>query len=149
MSKHRTVFFLLLSILIAGCSLMGTNRVGDAPEEVRVNAIKPKKHSKEDVARLLGSPTSITLFEKESWLYIESVEQKRLFLLPKEIERNVIQVTFNKDNLVESVHKYKMEDGKKIAYDKDATPVEGKDLSVVDELVGNFGRFASSNKGGQ
>lgn len=146
MSKYRSLFLGLF--LITGCSLLGTERVGDAPETLRVNAIKAGTHTKDDVARLLGTPTSITLFEKESWLYIESEEQNRLFLPQQEIDREVIQITFKKNDVVERVKKWTLEDGKDIAFDSEATPVVGKDLSVIDEIVGNFGKFPANNRGG-
>ena len=146
MSKYRSLFFGLF--LITSCSLLGTERVGDAPETLRANAIKAGTHTKDDVARLLGTPTSITLFEKESWLYIESEEQNRLFLPQQEIDREVIQITFKKNGVVERVKKWTLEDGKDIAFDSDTTPVVGKDLSVIDEMVGNFGKFPANHKSG-
>ena len=121
----------------------------NVPELVRINAVKAGKHTKDDVIRLLGSPTSITLFEKESWLYIESKEQKRVFLPAKEIERKVVQVIFKSDGMVEKVKQLSLDDGQKIALDETITPVSGKDLSVIDELIGNFGRFPSNNKSGR
>lgn len=146
MSKFFNIFLILT---LSACSWLGTNQVGDVPETTRINAIKVGKHSKEDVVRLLGSPTSITLFEKESWLYIESKEQKRVFFHPKEIERTVVQVTFNSNGNVEKVKQLSLEDGKKVAIDETKTPVSGKDLSVIDELIGNFGRFPANNKSGR
>ena len=146
MSKFFNIFLILT---LSACSWLGTNQVGDVPETVRINAIKVGKHSKEDVTRLLGSPTSITLFEKESWLYIESKEQKRVFFQPKEIERKVVQVTFNSNGNVEKIKQLSLNDGKKVAIDETTTPVSGKDLSVIDELIGNFGRFPANNKSGR
>ena len=143
MSKLFNIFLILT---LTACSWLGTNQVGDIPEDVRINAIKVGKHNKEDVIRLLGSATSITLFEKESWLYIESKEQKRVFLPAKEIERKVVQITFNSENIVEKVKTLSLDDGQKIALDKTITPVEGKDLSVLDELIGNFGRFPANKR---
>ena len=148
MSKSGTLFFVFGLFFITSCSLLGTERVGDVPEDVRINAIKAGTHTKDDVARLLGSPTSITLFEKESWLYIESEEQNRLFLPQKEIDRKVIQITFKKNGIVERVKKWTFDDRKEIAFDSETTPVVGKDLSVIDEMIGNFGKFSSKNKNG-
>ena len=142
-------FYIFLFFVLSACSFMGTNQVGDVPELVRINAVKAGKHTKDDVIRLLGSPTSITLFEKESWLYIESKEQKRVFLPAKEIERKVVQVIFKSDGMVEKVKQLSLDDGQKIALDETITPVSGKDLSVIDELIGNFGRFPSNNKSGR
>ncbi len=149
MSKYRNLFFYILMVAgLSGCAWLGTNQIGDVPADVRVNAIKSGKHTKEDVTRLLGSPTSITLFEKESWLYIESKEQNRAFLPAKEIERKVIQVTFNADGTVTQVKQLTLADGQKVAIDDTTTPVSGKDLSVIDELIGNFGRFPANNAKG-
>ena len=143
MSKFFNIFLILG---LCACSLMGTNQIGDIPDKARIQAIKADKHSKEDVIRLLGSPSSITLFEKESWLYIDSKEKNRVFLGPKEIERNVVKITFKNDGLVEKVTQLSLEDGQKIEPDKTVTPVSGKDLSVIDELIGNFGRFPANRK---
>ena len=119
-------------------------QVGDTPSEIRLHAIKPGKHTKEDVTRLIGSPTSITLFEKESWLYIASKEQQRAFLPAKEIERNVDVITFNQDGVVEKIQELTLADGIDVPYDTDKTKTYGKDLSVWEEMIGNFGRFPAN-----
>ena len=71
-----------------------------------------------------------------------------MFLHQQEIDREVIQITFKKNGVVERVKKWTLEDGKDIAFDSDTTPVVGKDLSVIDEMVGNFGKFPANHKGG-
>ena len=130
-----------MAVALSCCS---TNQVGDIPPTVRIHAVKAGKHTKEDVVRLLGSPTSITLFEKESWLYIESKEQNRIFLPAKEIDRKIVKITFNADGVVSKVKELSLENGRDIAIDDTVTPISGKDLSVIDELIGNFGRFPAS-----
>ena len=146
MSKCRSFFFCILMIFaLVGCN---TNQVGDNPADIRVHAIKAGKHTKEDVVRLLGSPTSITLFEKESWLYIESKEESFIFFPPKETERRIVKITFNADGVVSKIKELTLADGKDVAIDETATPISGKDLSIADEFIGNFGRFPASTKGG-
>ena len=93
---------------------------------------------------MIGSPTSITLFEKESWLYIASKEQQRAFLPAKEIERNVDVITFNQDGVVEKIQELTLADGIDVPYDTDKTKTYGKDLSVWEEMIGNFGRFPAN-----
>ena len=147
MSKCRSFFFCILMIaVLIGCT---TNPVGDVPSDVRVHAIKAGRHTKEDVSRLLGSPTSITLFEKESWLYIESKEQNRIFLPAKEVERKVVKITFDANGTVSKIKELTLDDGQKIAIDETITPVRGKNLSVIDELIGNFGRFPANKRSGR
>ena len=62
MSKLRFCFLFFLFLMV-GCR--NYTQTGDIPSDTRINAIKIGKHKKEDVSRLLGSPTSISLFEKE------------------------------------------------------------------------------------
>ncbi|MBP5534536.1 MAG: outer membrane protein assembly factor BamE [Alphaproteobacteria bacterium] len=147
MSKCRSFFFCILMVIALACC--STNQVGDVPSDVRVHAIKAGKHTKEDVTRLLGSPTSITLFEKESWLYIESKEQNRVFLPAKEIERKIVKITFNADGTVSKIKELSKDDGRDIAIDNTVTPIAGKDLSIIDEFIGNFGRFPASKGNGR
>ena len=147
MSKCRSFFFYILMLVALTCCSI--NPVGDVPADVRIHAIKAGTHTKDDVVRLLGSPTSITLFEKESWLYIESKEQNRIFLPAKEVERKIVKITFNRNGVVSKVKELTLEDGRKIAYDKSTTPITGKDLSIIDEFIGNFGRFPASKSNGR
>ncbi len=143
MSKISLFFCAFCWLCLTACNLP-TNQVGDTPSDTRLHAIKTGKHTKEDVTRLIGSPTSITLFEKESWLYIASKEQQRAFLPPEEIERNVDVITFNKDGVVEKIQELTLADGIEIPYDKNETETYGKDLSMWEEMIGNFGRFPAN-----
>lgn len=139
----RKICFYFLMFLLSGCSLLPVNVVGDIPEETRIKAIKPEKHTKEDVIRVLGSPSNITLFEEEAWVWVQSKEQMRAILPPKETERNVLVIRFNAKDTVKRVSQLTLKDGVEIAYDTEETPSYGKDLSIFEEIVGNFGRFAT------
>lgn len=148
MSKYISFFFYILMVATLACCR--TNQVGDVPPDMRVHAIKAGKHTKEDVVRLLGSPTSITLFEKESWLYIESKELDRIFLPAKEIDRKIVKVTFNNNGVVSRVKELSLEDGHDdVSIDKNETQISGKKLSIIDEFIGNFGRFPASKGNGR
>ena len=142
----RKLCFCFLVLLMGACSLMPVNVIGDIPQEVRISAIKIGKHNREDVQRLLGSPMHATLFEEESWIWVESQEQMRAFLPPKEIERKVVIVTFDENGVAKRVARLDITDSIKVAYDSEETPSHGKDLNVFEELMGNFGRFSATKE---
>lgn len=145
MSKFCFLFFLFL---VVGCK--NYTQTGDIPSDTRINAVKVGQHNKKDVSRLLGSPTSISLFEKESWIYIASKESRLAFMSEKEYDRQILVVTFKPDSSVESLKRYTLADAIEVPYDSEKTPSYGKDLSVWEEMVGNFGRFpANSNHTGE
>lgn len=144
-----TLFFCAISLTVLSACSLPVTQTGDVPADIRINAIKPGKHKKEDVTRLIGSPASITLFEKESWIYVESKEKKRAFLPEKEFERKVVVFTFKPDSTVEKVTRYTLADGIDVPYEKDKTKTYGKDLNVWEEMIGNFGRFPASKSQGR
>ena len=137
---------LLLLFFLAGCSWLPVNDIGHVPTVEERLAIRVGKTTKQDVVNAIGSPATISLFEKESWIYIASKEQTRGFLEPKEIDRQVFVVTFNARDIVEATRFYTLQDGTALVPDKTTTKTYGKDLSSVEELLGNFGRFPA-NKG--
>ena len=142
MSKLRFCFFIFL-FFVVGCK--NYTQTGDIPSETRINAIKVGQHKKEDVSRLLGSPTSISLFEKESWIYIASKECRFAFMPENEYDRQILVVTFKPDSSVEAIKQYTLADAIDVPYDSDTTPSYGKNLSVWEEMIGNFGRFPSNS----
>ena len=137
---------LLLLLLLAGCSWLPVNEVGHIPPTADRVKIHPGKTTKQEVTQLIGSPATISLFEKESWIYIASKEQTRGFLSPKEIDRQIFVVTFNKRDVVESTRFYTQDDANDIVPDTTTTKTYGKDLSSFDELLGNFGRFPANKE---
>ena len=68
----------------------------------------------------------------------------------KEYDRQILVVTFKPDSSVESIERYTLADAVNVPYDSEKTPSYGKDLSVWEEMVGNFGRFpANGGQGGE
>ena len=61
---------------------------------------------------------------------------------PKLINQKIVAIEFN-GPVVESIKTYTKEDAHNIALIKDATPAEGHDIGVANQLLGNIGRFNS------
>ena len=50
-------------------------------------------------------------------------------------------ISFNKDNdQVETVNQYSLKDGKLIAFNGRETPTRGRELTVLEQLLGTVGR---------
>ena len=145
---YKNCFLGAVFLALAGCSLLPVNEVGHVPSEEERATIKVGKTTKQAVSRDIGSPATISLFEKESWIYIASKEQTRGFLPPKELDRQVFVVTFNAKDVVEGKRFYTLQDGITLVPDSATTKTYGKELSSLDEMLGNFGRFPAQ-KGSQ
>jgi outer membrane protein assembly factor BamE (lipoprotein component of BamABCDE complex) len=91
---------------------------------------------KSEVEGILGSPstTASVNFQGDSYYYITSITQGRSFLEPREVNREVIAVRFDKQDQVTSVAQYALEDGRIININSRKTPVPGDEFSILNEL---------------
>jgi outer membrane protein assembly factor BamE (lipoprotein component of BamABCDE complex) len=89
----------------------------------------------------LGSPSAQSTFDPNVWFYMNQVKERIAFRRPQVTARNVTAVTFNKDTeVVESVTNYTLKDGKAIAFNGRETPTRGREMTVLEQLLGTVGR---------
>lgn len=151
MAKHsirRQRLHRLLSATLALGLLGGTaactpriDQRGNKPDEDQVVQINPGVDDKIRVAELIGTPSTISTFDDRTWYYISKRTETIGFLDPQVTDQQVLAVTFDADGIVDSMRLYGQEDGRTIAYVDRVTPTEGKDLTVIQQLFGNLGRF--------
>ena len=99
--------------------------------------------SKAEVQALLGSPSTTATMDQlgESFYYISSVVETQAFLAPNVVDREILAVRFDNEARVSGFAHYGLEDGKIINFISRETPTRGKELSVVQQLFQNVGRF--------
>src|SRR3546814_5080921 len=93
---------------------------------------------------LLGSPSTSSTFPDwgTTYYYISSETEAVAFLAPEVIEQQVLAIAFDKStSKVKDIKRYGLKDGKQIAFVDRETPTRGKELTVLEQLFGNFGRF--------
>ena len=97
--------------------------------------------SKEEVKALLGSPstTATMKFSGDSFYYISSRVETQGFLTPKETERKILAVRFDKFEQVQSFAQYGLEDGQVVNINSRKTPTRGRELTFLRQMFGNFG----------
>ncbi|HMS45366.1 MAG TPA: outer membrane protein assembly factor BamE [Alphaproteobacteria bacterium] len=114
---------------------------GNLIDQADLNGIENSKLSKNDIVRRFGTPTNVATFNTERWYYVGSKTASLAFFRPKLLEQQVVAFSFDKNGFVSQFNVYKLEDGKIIDPVRRITPTEGKELSFLEELFGNFGRF--------
>ena len=137
---------LLFCLCVCGCGLE-TYQSGDLPATKRLESIKVGD-SKEKVLRVLGTPNYTSSREEgtdELMIYAQTNKSSRLFFNPKATNQDVYLFMFNNKGIVQETKHLTLEDAKKVAYESKTTPVEGKNLSVFEQLAENFGKY---NAGG-
>lgn len=118
---------------------------GHMPDKDTMAQIRPGEHGRSDVVDMLGSPSAISSFRDSTWYYIGSKEEEFAFFRPEALERNVFAVTFSEGDAVESTRLYTLADGQSIDPVERETPTHGRDLTILQQFLGNLGRFNTSS----
>jgi outer membrane protein assembly factor BamE (lipoprotein component of BamABCDE complex) len=119
---------------------------GHLPDADMVSQISPGVHSRDDVASLLGWPSAVSTFEDSKWYYIGQKTTSVAFFEPEVLERQVIVVSFDKTGVVEETKTLDLADGQPIDPVDRITPTEGKELTFLQQIFGNLGRFSGEGQ---
>ena len=97
--------------------------------------------TREQVKSLLGTPSTVSTVQGEAWYYISSKFETYAFYPPEEVDRKVAAVYFNKAGVVDDIAYYGLEDGQVVDFVTRKTPTRGKELTVLQQLFSNIGRY--------
>lgn len=75
-----------------------------------------------------------------SLYYISFTKERIAFFKPEITDRHII-VTHFKNGIYQNYAEYSLEDGKDIKILSDKTPTYGKELTVIQQILSNVGRF--------
>ena len=131
---------LLALVLIACERRLDTH--GFMPNSELVSQIQTGEQDKFEVAEVLGSPSSMATFDDDIWYYITQQSRTFAFFKPEIIDQQVLVVRFDEADVVSEINRYTIEDGLIVDPVTRETPTAGKELSILQQLFGNIGRFA-------
>ena len=103
--------------------------------------IRAGESTQDDVIDLLGSPSSVAMFDGESWFYISERTEKTAFFSPEIKEREVVVFRFDGDGIVSDIESRGLESARAIQPVDRETPTAGNEVTILEQLIGNFGRY--------
>jgi outer membrane protein assembly factor BamE (lipoprotein component of BamABCDE complex) len=142
MRARQAVAAGILALALAGCELGFTDLRGYVPDEEQLAQLEPGRQTRDDVQQLLGSPASQGVFDAEqSWYYISRKTYQFAFLQPEVLDQKVVVVHFDDAGTLRDVRRYSLEDGMVVDPVTRQTPAPGKELTFLEQLLGNLGKF--------
>ena len=142
MRRAGLVMLSLGALLLGGCEAVYDTR-GNQPDPDSVLQIQPGVDDRRQVAELLGSPSSVGTFNAKIWYYISKRTKTISFFDPEILDQEVLQITFDNAGLVSDMRIYGLENARTITPDPNITPTSGKELTILQQIMGNIGRFSS------
>ena len=116
---------------------------GEVPE------FTPGEDTQASVLAALGNPSTRGMFDENTWYYISATREYLAYLRPDTRERRVIAIRFDENGVVSVIDEYGLDDGRVVAFVDRETPTRGRELSLLEQLLGNVGRLPGDQFGGE
>lgn len=134
---------IVIGALIA-CSPVFRNH-GYVPADDELTQIEVGVDTRESVGEKIGRPSTSGLLNAEGWYYVQSRYRHFGPREPKEIERQVVAITFNQSGRVENIARFGLEDGQVVEISRRVTETNIKGIGFIRQLLGNFGRIQAGD----
>ena len=142
MSIRKTVAAVVMIAALGACSQdMFVQQSGNMPADERLAKIHVGQ-SKNEITDLLGSPSSVVSLDKDTWIYMSSDIKRVAFFAPKETDRNVLVLKFNKNDKLEEFKRISKAHGQNVDISQDATVTEGDSRGFFQKFFGGTQTYA-------
>jgi outer membrane protein assembly factor BamE (lipoprotein component of BamABCDE complex) len=141
--------FSAVAVSLATLAVLGASLSSCAPTissngfqavDVKPTDIKAGVDSRSSVLSKLGSPSAAAAFDPNVWYYISQTTEKYTYYKPRLLKRDVVVITFDKDDKVTGVKTLQLKDGYEIAYASNETPTRGREVNWLEQILGTIGR---------
>lgn len=135
-------------VLIAALSACAPviNVRGQEPDPDALAAIEPGQTRQREVRQTLGSPSTVGVFRTNVWYYMSERTETLAFFAPELLERKIVAIVFDDRDVVEDIFTYTENDRREVDLVSRVTPTAGNELTIIQQLFGNMGRFAGSGQ---
>ncbi|MEX2642074.1 MAG: outer membrane protein assembly factor BamE [Acetobacterales bacterium] len=138
------------ALAVSGCE--ATREILTPEVQTHGNRIRPDvlgqieagRQNRNDILNLLGTPSSRSAFGPEVWYYVSRTTQPLLFLRPQTLDQRVVAIAFDEGGRVSEVRQLTLADRQEVDFVQRETPTRGSELTMIQQIIGNLGRFEDS-----
>ncbi len=127
-------------VALTACTTQYRNH-GYAPTDAQLAEVLVGVDTRDTVADVVGPPTASGVLNEGGFFYVQS--RFRLFgpLEPREVEREVVAIRFDSNDVVSNVERFGLENGRVVALSRRVTQDNVRDTTFIRQLLGSIGRF--------
>ena len=149
---------LAASLVVLGACTATRDFHGFVPDQALATDVKPEVDTRSTVLARLGTPSTTSLFDQvgtaayapgkeKLWVYMSSTRELLTFYYPKVVQREVVAIQFDDDDVVSDVLVYDIDDGRVLEYNSRVTPTRGRELGILEQLFGTLGSLRNQIPG--
>ncbi|PRX35015.1 Outer membrane protein assembly factor BamE, lipoprotein component of the BamABCDE complex [Meinhardsimonia xiamenensis] len=131
-----------LIALVAACAPIVT-RHGYVPTDEDLQDIVVGVDTRESVASAVGRPSAAGILSDSGWYYVESRFETRGWREPREVDRQVVAISFDDSGVVTNIERFGLERGRVVVLSRRVTDSNVKGIGFLQQLMGNIGRVTA------
>ncbi len=146
------------SLAVLGACTATRDFHGFVPDQALATDVKPVVDTRSSVLARLGTPSTTSIFDQTGkaqyvagkeklWVYMSSTRELLTFYYPKVVQREIVAIQFDDDDVVSDVLVYDVEDGRVLDYNSRVTPTRGRELGIIEQLFGTLGSLRNQIPG--
>ncbi len=125
---------------LVACTPLYTNH-GFVPDDNDLADIATGVDTRDTVAAFLGRPSVEGLVGETQWFYVRSQWKTVGAKAPKEVDRQVLAITFDATGVVTNIERFGLDKGEIVAISRRVTTEPVKGRNVLSQIFGNIGRI--------
>lgn len=125
---------------LAACTTLYRNH-GYAPSDTDLAQITVGRDTRDTVAQSIGAPGTSGLLADSGWYYVQSRWEHYAYRAPKEVDREVVAISFTDAGVVSNVERFGLERGRVVALSRRVTESNTQGIGFLRQLFGNIGRL--------
>ena len=127
-----------VAVALSACSPVVKNH-GYAPVPEEMTDIRVGLDTRGTVQSKIGRPGGTAVFREDGWFYVASKVEHYMYYEPKVVDRRVVAILFDENDIVASISSYGLEDGKIVNLETGTTPTYGREMTILEQLFFNIG----------
>lgn len=133
----------ILMLALAACSSVFRNH-GYVPNAEDLALLEVGTDTRETAGTKVGRPSTSGLLADTGWYYVQSRWEHKGGFPPREIDRQVVALTFSEAGTLTNVERFGLERGQIVPLSRRVTKANIKGISVLSQLFSNFGRIGAA-----
>jgi Small protein A (tmRNA-binding) len=130
-------------VLLASACAPIERRHGYAPTDAQLQDVIVGVDTQATVADAVGRPTAAGVLQNSGWYYVESNFRTFGPFEKREIDREVVAITFDERGTVSNIERFGLERGRAIVLSRRVTDSNIEGVSILRQLLGNISAFDS------
>ena len=118
---------------------------GYAPSDADLAQIIVGADTRQTVANVIGRPTSSGMLDGSGWYYVQSRFRNQTYRAPKEVNRELVAVSFDSRGRVANIERFGLKDGNAVQLSRRVTKTTAQRSVLLAQLLRNLGNLTAGN----